>query len=119
MNRTAPQLTLLEAARIVARGGDLDAELAALAEHARGATGASAALVYLLDPVANRLVPAAGAGIDDAALAGAASLDVATSAELAARVVSERRALTADGQSPAGLLELLAPAPQGVIGLPL
>ena len=60
VERETPQITLLEAARIVARGGGLDAELAALAGHVCNATGALAAAIYLLDPTTQQLVVAAG-----------------------------------------------------------
>ena len=70
MTVTDPQFTLLEAARIVARGSELDVKLDALCGHVLSAGGASAAVVYLFDPVAQLLVPAAQAGLDAGMLAG-------------------------------------------------
>lgn len=49
-------LSLLEAARVLAHGGDLDAKLQALAEHARALSGASSSTVLLYDPEAGHLV---------------------------------------------------------------
>jgi diguanylate cyclase (GGDEF)-like protein len=92
--RAEPHVTLLEAARTVARGGELDAKLDALAEHARSAAGASAALIYLLDPVANLLLPAAQAGLDASALDAEGALPVDDPDELAAQAVRERRTLS-------------------------
>jgi diguanylate cyclase (GGDEF)-like protein len=119
MDRSPPQLTLLEAARIVARGGDLESELGALAGHVRAATGAMAAVIYLLDPVAGRLVPGAGAGMAAVALDDSVGVAVTDPAELAARVAAERRPMTASGESRATIFAALSPAPLGVIGLPL
>jgi diguanylate cyclase (GGDEF)-like protein len=119
IERTTPQLTLLGAARIVARGGDLESELAALAGHVRAATGALAAIVYLLDPVGGRLVPAAGAGVDESVLTDSASLLTTDANELVARAATERRAMTADATVRASLLAGLAPPPRGAIALPL
>ena len=119
MDRSSPQLTLLEAARIVARGGGLESGLAALTGHVRSATGAIAAVVYLLDPVAGRLVPAAGAGMGTAPLDDSASVALSDPAELAVRVATERRPMTASGGSRTSIFEALSPPPHGVIGLPL
>lgn len=116
-DRPSPQISLLEAARIVARGGDLDAELAALSQHVRGATGALAAVIYLHDPVSGGLVPAAGAGIDDAELEAAGSVAIDDAIELVARVAAERRPLTEP--SVAGILAGMSPLPRGLIGVPL
>lgn len=52
-----PSVTLIDAARIVARGGDLDAKLGALAEQARSATGAVQVTIHLLDESGRWLVP--------------------------------------------------------------
>jgi diguanylate cyclase (GGDEF)-like protein len=118
MDARAPGLTLLEAARIVARGGDLESELKALAEHVLGASGARAAVVYLLDPVGQALVPAAAAGINDVRLAEAQSVPVGESGELVGRVAHERRPLTGVAQA-ASILNGTSQAGGGLIGLPL
>lgn len=68
-NDEKTQVSLLEAARIVARGGDLDVKLAALADHARTVTGASSAAVLLYDPESDQLATLDGThtvGADDA-----------------------------------------------------
>jgi diguanylate cyclase (GGDEF)-like protein len=90
------QFTLLEAARIVARGSALDAKLDALCGHALSAAGASAAIVYLYDPVARILVPAAAAGLDASALADGGSISVDDPTVLVAQVVRERRMASSD-----------------------
>lgn len=96
MERAPQGITLLEAARTVARGGELDAKLDALAEHVRSAAGASAALIYLLDPVANVLLPASQAGLDTAVLDPQRAVPVDDAAELAAQAVRERRTVVND-----------------------
>ncbi|MEA2621111.1 MAG: diguanylate cyclase [Chloroflexota bacterium] len=49
-------LSLFEAARVLAHGGDLDSKLAALADHARSMAGAESSAVLLYDPEAGHLV---------------------------------------------------------------
>lgn len=85
---------LLEAARIVARGSELDAKLDALCAQVVSAAGASAVIVYLFDPVARMLVPAAQAGLDPAELAASGSISADDPTDLLARVVRERRTET-------------------------
>ncbi|HVM30095.1 MAG TPA: GGDEF domain-containing protein [Candidatus Limnocylindrales bacterium] len=119
MERNEPQLTLLDAARIVARGGDLESELQALAGHVLAATGARAAVVYLLDPNAQSLIPAAAAGIDASRVAAADSVPVDTSAELVARVARDRLAAKAAGGEGAQALEGSSQSGGGLVGLPL
>jgi len=97
MHERDPQFTLLEAARIVARGSELDAKLDALCGHALSAAGASAAIIYLYDPVRHVLVPAAQAGLDAADLAANGTVPADEPHELVAQVVRERR--TAAGPS--------------------
>jgi diguanylate cyclase (GGDEF)-like protein len=87
-----PQLTLLEAARIVARGSELDAKLDALCGHVLSAAGAAAAAVYLYDPVAEILVPAAHAGFDQSALDSQGPIAAGDQKQLVSRVVRQRRA---------------------------
>jgi diguanylate cyclase (GGDEF)-like protein len=93
--------TLLEAARTVARGSELDAKLDALCVHVLSAAGASAAIVYVLDPVGRLLVPAAHAGLNGAGLEGAAPAGDGTISaddpnELVAQVARERRVVTGE-----------------------
>lgn len=117
MDRSAPQLSLLEAARIVARGGDLDSELAALTDHVRSASGALAAAIYLLNPVAGRLVLAAASGIDEKAFDSTPTIDGNDDRDLVAAVARDRRPTT-EGPLPS-VFDSLSPAPRGVIALPL
>ena len=86
-----PTFTLLEAARIVARGSELDAKLDALCVHVLSAAGASAAVVYLLDPVGRVLVPAAQAGLTPETLGADGSISIDDPNELVAYVARERR----------------------------
>ena len=98
MHGRDPQFTLLEATRIVARGSELDSKLDALCGHVLD-TGASAAIVYLFDPVGQVLVPAAQAGLDPARLSSNGSVSADDPDELIARVVRERRMATGPGAS--------------------
>ena len=91
MDARSNQFTLLEATRIVARGSELDVKLDALCGHVLEAAGASSAIVYLFDPVARVLVPAAHAGDDAERLAREGSTSVDDSTSLIAEVVRERR----------------------------
>src|SRR5687767_4779369 len=100
-----PTFTLLEAARIVARGSELDAKLDALCVHVLSAAGASAAVVYLFDPVARVLVPAAQAGLSLETLGERASIAADDPDELVAHVVRERRAASATSASSGALAD--------------
>lgn len=100
-----PSFTLLEAARIVARGSELDAKLDALCVHVLSAAGASAAIVYLFDPVGRVLVPAAQAGLNPEALGAANSISADDPKELVAQVVRERRPATAEGGSSGAMVD--------------
>jgi diguanylate cyclase (GGDEF)-like protein len=97
MDRTNPGFSLLEAARIVARGPELDTKLDALAGHVLSATGATAAVIYLLDPVANVLVPAAQAGMRGKMITAHAEVSADDPNELVAKVVRERRQMNVTG----------------------
>lgn len=61
----AGSLSLLEAARVLAHGGDLDTKLQALAEHARAISGATSSTVLLYDPEAGHLVTPDGLHVID------------------------------------------------------
>lgn len=120
MDREAVQVTLLEAARVIARGGDLDSKLDTLAGHIQSAAGASATLIYLLNPVENMLLPAAQAGLDAASLEQDEAVNVDDPDELVARVVRERRPLTAaDGGAGARALRRRDHPATGVSCFPL
>ena len=101
MDRPDSNFTLLEAARILARFSELDAKLDALCGHVLGAAGAVAAVVYLFDPVAGLLVPAAQAGLDADILAKNGQVSADDPDELVARAVRERRQLMANGSEAA------------------
>jgi diguanylate cyclase (GGDEF)-like protein len=101
MDRAQPSMSLLEAARIVARGPELDTKLDSLAEHTLTATGAVAAVIYLLDPVNNLLVPAAQAGLGANIVGEGSEVSVDDPSELAAKVVRERRQLLVTGSAAA------------------
>ena len=119
MERSTVDLTLLEATRIVARGGDLERVLAALAGHALAATGARGVVTYLLDPVGQLLVPAASAGISPERLAESPAVAVSDTSQLVAQVARERRAMTGLGEGMATILAGSAQAGGALIGLPL
>lgn len=118
MQGTDPKFTLLEAARIVARGSELDAKLDALCGHVLGAAGASAAVIYLYDPVRHLLVPAAQAGLDAADLATNGTISADDPHELVAQVVRERRMATGPGGSSAAIADQNG-AGGGQVALPL
>lgn len=119
MQERDAQFTLLEAARIVARGSELDSKLDALSQHVLTAAGASAAIIYLFDPVANVLVPAAQAGLDEQMLAERGQISADDPDELVARVVRERRPLTAEGSEAAKSFSGQHVQWRGVVALPL
>lgn len=98
MDRTNPGFSLLEAARIVARSPELDTKLDALAAHVLSAAGATAAVIYLLDPVGNVLVPAAQAGMRGKLIAARAEVSLDDPNELVAKVARERRQISVNGK---------------------
>ncbi len=119
VDRPLSSFTLLEAARIVARGGELDAKLDALCGHVVDAAGAVAAVVYLYDPVAGIIVPAAQAGLDEHILAEHGQVSADDPTELVARVVRDRRGATADGAEAARAFTGQHVDWQGLVALPL
>jgi diguanylate cyclase (GGDEF)-like protein len=66
IDSTRSQVTLLEAARVLARGRDLDAKLRALAGHARAMAGGTSAVVLLYDGNTAQLLSADGSHFFDA-----------------------------------------------------
>jgi diguanylate cyclase (GGDEF)-like protein len=64
IDRTPSAASLLDAARIVARGADLDSKLGALADHAAAVSGAPFVLLALFDVAGGALVPAAAHGLE-------------------------------------------------------
>ena len=118
MSNQDPQFTLLEAARIVARGSELDAKLDALCVHVLSAAGASAAIVYLFDPVQHLLVPAAQAGLNADLLAADGTISADDPDELVAQVARERRMATGTTGSSRALADQIDNG-AGQIALPL
>ncbi|MEA2677169.1 MAG: hypothetical protein QOJ81_1310 [Chloroflexota bacterium] len=98
MDRTHPSFSLLEAARIVARSPELDTKLDALCGHVLSAAGATAAVIYLLDPVANILVPAAQSGMRGKMITARAEVSVDDPNELVAKVARDRRQMNVTGE---------------------
>jgi diguanylate cyclase (GGDEF)-like protein len=119
VDRPGSQFTLLEATRIVARGSELDEKLDGLCRFALSAAGATAAAVYLYDPVAQLLVPAAQAGLDADMLAGRGTVSADDPQEIIARVVRERRAITATGPDATRAFSGQHAEWQGLAALPL
>lgn len=98
MDRSHPGFSLLEAARIVAHSPELDTKLDALCGHVLSAAGATAAVMYLLDPVANVLVPAAQAGMRGKLITARAEVSLEDPNELIAKVARERRQTNVTGK---------------------
>lgn len=119
MDRTNPGFSLLEAARIVARSPELDTKLDALAEHVLSAAGATAAVIYLLDPVANILVPAAQSGLRGKMITARAEISIDDPDELAARVVRERRQMSVAGREGARAFTGQHPEWHELVAVPL
>jgi diguanylate cyclase (GGDEF)-like protein len=119
MDRAHPSMSLLEAARIVARGPELDTKLDSLAQHTLSATGAAAAVIYLLDPVANLLVPAAQAGLRANILGEGSAVSMDDPSELTASVVRERRQQLVTGSAAAKGFSGQHAEWQALIGMPM
>ena len=98
MDRSHPGFSLLEAARIVAHSPELDTKLDALCGHVLSAACATAAVMYLLDPVANVLVPAAQAGMRGKLITARAEVSLEDPNELIAKVARERRQTNVTGK---------------------
>lgn len=118
MERSAVNDTLQAAAHAVAHGGELDNKLDSLAEQARSAAGATATVIYVLDPLNSTLVPAASSGAAGGVLGEAGAIALDDEQELVARVVRERRAASVtDGSASARAFGEGAHA--GLVALPL
>ena len=107
---TDPAAVLAACARLLARGGTLEARLDGLAEQARHLTGAASAVLYLLDGDQGLLLPAGAAGLGQGSGArdGLDVLAVGEGAptDLVGRAVRARRS------------ELLAVTAEMTVGLP-
>lgn len=119
MDRTNPGFSLLDAARIVARIPELDTKLDALAEHVIGAAGATAVVIYLLDPVANLLVPAAQAGMQGKMVTARAEVSVDDPDELVAKVARSRQQLSVSGKEAASAFTGQHIEWHGLVAVPL
>jgi diguanylate cyclase (GGDEF)-like protein len=95
---------LKDAARTVARGRDVESQLQQLAAHALSVSGAATTAIYLLDPVARMLVPAATAGANATPADQVAVVGLDDQTQLVAQVVRERR--SASSAAPGGLVAL-------------
>jgi diguanylate cyclase (GGDEF)-like protein len=119
MNRSDPSLSLLDAARIVARSPELDTKLDALAGHVIGAAGAAAAVIYLLDPVANVLVPAAQAGLRGKMVTAHAEVSLDDPNELVAQVARSRQQMSMGGPDAASAFTGQHIEWHGLVAVPL
>jgi diguanylate cyclase (GGDEF)-like protein len=119
MDRPSSNLTLLEATRVVARGSELDVKLDALCGFVLNAAGATAAVVYLYDPSAGLIVPAAQAGLDANILAEHGAMSADDPEELVAQAVRERRQLMASGANAARAFTGQHVEWRGLIAVPL
>ena len=118
VDQTNPQLTLLDAARTVARGRDLESQLTRLAEHALSSGSGVASAIYLLDPVSRTLVPAAIAGSRVARVEETPVVSLDDAGQVVAQVARERR--TASGVDTAGPFGSVAgDVALSVVALPL
>jgi diguanylate cyclase (GGDEF)-like protein len=111
IDRTTLHGTLVDAARVAARGGDLDTKLSSLAGHVAAVSGATVAVVYLYDGGAELLATAAhGIAADQLERL---SIRFEAPEHPVARVVSERRPDLID-IAPAGGFAELAESHPGV-----
>jgi diguanylate cyclase (GGDEF)-like protein len=101
-DRPIAALSLLDAARVLARGGNLDAKLEAIADHARAIGGCTAAAVLLYDPETDRVV-----SLDGTADISASGADAAL-----AQAIRDRRPVTTRSTSVDSDLVALVPAPR-------
>jgi diguanylate cyclase (GGDEF)-like protein len=117
VDRPVTPRSLGDAARIIARSGDLDSKLDALAAEARTLTGASVVVIYVHDPTAATVVPAAQAGLPAADL-GTGAIAVADANDIAAIAVRERRQTRA-GPAASRLLAAKAESAVEIVATPL
>lgn len=119
MDRTDPGFSLLDAARIVARSPELDTKLDALCGHVISAAGATAAVIYLLDPVANVLVPAAQAGMRGKMVTAHAEVPLDDPDELVAQVARSRQQMSVSGPEAASAFTGQQIDWHGLVAVPL
>jgi diguanylate cyclase (GGDEF)-like protein len=107
IDRTTLHGTLVDAARVAARGGDLDTKLGSLAGHVPALSSASVAVVYLHDG-GSELIATAAHGIPAEQLEQL-SIHIEAAEHPVARVVTERRPElieTASGEGFSGFAEV-------------
>lgn len=100
--------SLKDAARTVARGRDVESQLQQLAEHALTVSGAATTAIYLLDPVARMLVPAATAGANATPADQVPVVGLDDQTQLVAQVVRERRSASGAAAGSMVALPLIA-----------
>jgi diguanylate cyclase (GGDEF)-like protein len=98
IDRPDSQVTLLDAARVLARGRDLDAKLRALAGHAHSMAGGTSAVVLLYDGDTAQVLSADGSH----------SFDSVNPDDALAEAIRDRR-VASDGAAPRADLVELAP----------
>ncbi len=115
--------TLLDAARLLARGGGLDERLEELIRLGDELTGATAAVIYLYDGDARVLLPVASHGLDGWEAAegdgGGQRLDADDPTHPASRAVRERRGEVLDAEASAPPLTTLHPGLRTLLSTPL
>lgn len=113
-------MSLLDAARVVARGGPLDSKLATLAGHARAVTGASHVSVHLIDAEGTGLVPLGWSGETGGTGGDPAPMDL-QGAHPAVRSALEDRLPVSFSHGPDALVSLpfLPSSARGLAAVPL
>lgn len=119
MDRPNPGFSLLQAARIVAREPELDVKLDALCQQVLSGAGATAAVIYLLDPVANVLVPAAQSGMSGKMVTARAEIPADDPTEVVAKVARERRQESVSGKEAASAFTGQHVDWHGLVAVPL
>jgi diguanylate cyclase (GGDEF)-like protein len=109
-------VSLLDAARVVARGGDLDARLRALVSQAHGNAQALAVVVYLVDATGERLVPMASEGSPEPE---PATIDLSGAPEIATAALVRRQTQLMSTQEATAAFGGLAGGARTVAAVPL
>ena len=106
-DRSDVHAALVESARILARGGQLEAKLDALSSQVNRVTGSTVTIVYLLDAGSHSLLPAGAFGMSEEDLAASAvALDEPD--DPVARAAVDRTPVIRTGDAPAGATTALA-----------
>jgi diguanylate cyclase (GGDEF)-like protein len=116
----APTVSLLEAARVVARGGSLDTQLAALAEHARATTDAAQVSIHLLDAAGTGLVPVVWSEGAQGEGTVPSPIDLAEVHEAVTLALEDRRPVSfTNGPDALASLPFLPATARGIAAIPL